>query len=480
VKNNLFSIDEYRNNPEFYFYKGLRYASKRNLSDAYKNLVKASRLNPENCEYKFNIACFLSEMQRPKEANRIFNDILLHYDPTMYDCYFGMGCNCFELGDMEKAAEYFEKYIYFDSEGEFSEEVTEMIFYLKLYNDISADNRFLRLSRTNLKRAEKSLSQDRNDDAVRELYKSVAYNPMNVEARNLLALVMLEQQNYKRAGDIISTVNNIFGEDIWANCLSIYNLYHARKYSRVEKFLKILPFRKIYNREDLLCVATTLVIFNKIEELILLLETYIVEHSDIFIYSILLLGYVLTEKTEKAHELFRIISSMNVGNKAFTCWITRLQRVLTRKENPISVVDEYKEIFSVVDEPEDNMYSPYRYIRIYKNKPCPNFKLSNRYNSIVDCTVLHREIMYNSFYEKEIIQLLSSIVKHAKEPLQECEEETVALSAALEYIYCKESFIDMDKEELIQKYEIPSIKFNKALKKLSSIHIKNVISKKQE
>ncbi len=122
MKNNLLSIDEYRNNPEFYFYKGLRCANKKNLNDAYKNLVKASELSPENCEYKFNIACFLSEMQRPKEANRIFSDILLHHDPAMSECYFGMGCNSFELGDMQKAAEYFEKYIYFDNEGEFSEE----------------------------------------------------------------------------------------------------------------------------------------------------------------------------------------------------------------------------------------------------------------------------------------------------------------------------------------------------------------------
>ena len=105
MKNNLLSIEKYRNNPEFYFGKSLRCANKNKLNDAYKNLLKAMQLEPDNCEYKFNLACFLSEMQRPKAANKIFNDILINFNPAMFDCYFGLGCNSFEIGDIEKAAD---------------------------------------------------------------------------------------------------------------------------------------------------------------------------------------------------------------------------------------------------------------------------------------------------------------------------------------------------------------------------------------
>lgn len=83
MDNNLLSIEDYRNNPEFYFSKGLRCANKRNLNDAYKYLMKASALEPDNTEYSFNMACFLSEMKRPREANRIFLDILQNYDPKV-------------------------------------------------------------------------------------------------------------------------------------------------------------------------------------------------------------------------------------------------------------------------------------------------------------------------------------------------------------------------------------------------------------
>ncbi len=470
MKNNLLSIDEYRNNPEFYFYKGLRCANKRNLNDAYKHLVKASELSPENMEYKFNIACFLSEMQRPKEANRIFIDILLHYDPTMYDCYFGMGCNCFELGDMKKAAEYFEKYIYFDSDGEFSQEVSEMLFYLKLYNDIAGDNKFLRLSQTNLKKAQKSLLNSKTGEAVNELYKAIAFNPMNSDARNLLTLIMLEKQNYKRASNFIATVTNIYSEDIWANSLQIYNLYYTRKYSRMEKLLKILPYRNIYNRKDLLCIATTLVIFKKIDELIHLLETYIVEYSDLFIYSLLLIGYIATKNNHKATQIIQNLQSIDALNVDFADWLKKVSQFLKGKNSEVSVIEEYEEIFNIMGEPEDYMYNPSWYIKIFQNASGPRQravrKIPGKYNSVVKYAVLHKEIMYAPEYEKEIIQMLYNIVNDTGELLIENEKDIIALSAVVEYIYCKQNFIEMDKEELIDKYGITPISFNKALRKM--------------
>ncbi|WP_024833084.1 tetratricopeptide repeat protein [Ruminiclostridium josui] len=471
MKNNLLSIDEYRNNPEFYFYKGLRCANKRNLNDAYKNLVKAAELSPDNMEYKFNIACFLSEMQRPREANRIFMDILLHYDPTMHDCYFGMGCNSFELGDMKKAAEYFEKYIYFESDGEFSEEVSEMIFYLKLYNDIAGDNRFLKLSQTNLKKAHKNLLNNKTEEAVSELYKAIAFNPMNTDARNLLILILLEQQNYKRASNFIATVTNIYSDDIWANSLKIYNLYHTRKYSRVEKLLKILPYRSIYNRKDLLCIATTLIMFNKINELINLLETYIVEYSDLLICSLLLIGYISTRNYSKATSILKNLQSISILDTNFSNWIKKVSGFIKYDDtSEISVLEEYKEIFRIIGEPEDYMYSPFKYIKIFENASKPRQrtvkKIPKKYNSVVECVVLHKEIMYVSEYEKEIIQILYNAIYHTGELLTDNEKDIVVLSAAIEYIYCKENFIRMEKEELIQKYGISSVAFNKVLKKI--------------
>ncbi|MHB8061834.1 MAG: tetratricopeptide repeat protein [Ruminiclostridium sp.] len=466
MKNNLLSIDQYRNNPEFYFSKGLRCANKKNLSDAFKNLQKALVLEPDNCEYKFNTACFLSEMQRPKDANRIFNDILLNLDPTMYDCYFGLGCNSFELGDSEKAAEYFEKYLYFDNDGEFSEEVAEMIFYLKLYDDISHDDGFKKRSNNSFRNAKRYLQENRLKNATRELCKAINSNPFNVRARNLLTLTLMGQKNYNRAHYISKTVKIINKDDVWSNCLSLYILSLAGKHSKVNKLLETLMLGEIGNREDLLCVITTLLVFNRVDELILLLELYIIQYSDLLVYSTLLLGYTLTKNVEKVNEIYSILHELGKSNSEFVEWLKYIKSYNASQNEKLLAIAEYNKIFSINKEADNPMYNPIHYQELFNQLHRPKQKLSKSYLPIIECAVQHREIMYTRYYEKEIIGILIDCVSEAKDPFEAINDGVAAYSAALEYTYCKQYFIDMGKEELIQKYKLSSITFDKALKKI--------------
>lgn len=463
MKNNLLSIEEYRNNPEFYFSKGLRYANKKNLEDAYKNIIKALELDPDNPEYKFNMACFLSELKRPNEANRMFMDILLNFEPTMYDCFFGLGCNNFEKEDNKKAAEYFEKYLYFDEDGEFSEEVSEMILYLKLYSEISHDNRFLNISGDNLKKALKSLDNNDGEKAIYYLYKSVISNPLNLEARNLLTMELLEQQQYIRAGYINSSVLNVSGEDTWANCLRIYILYIAKKQRKADRLLEILPFRNIEDREELLCISTTLVVFNKIDTLVKLIEMYIIEYSDPLIYSVLLLGYALLNMKEKAMGAIEIIKGMNTKNADLQKWLENLNTAMRGNCSSISAVEEYQNLLMINGEPKDYIYYTDKYRNIYEKSKIKKPALKKKYLPIVEDTVKHREIMYNKQYQKEIIGILCACLSGGIKKLVAVDGNFTAYSAALELIYCKLFHITISKEELLHKYGIPLKSLTKAL-----------------
>lgn len=464
MKNNLLSIDEYRNNPEFYFCKSLRCANKKKINDAFKNLLKAIELDPDNCEYKFNLACFLSEMQRPKDANRIFNDILLNFDPTMFDCYFGLGCNSFEIGDEEKAAEYFEKYLYFDIDGEFSEEVSEMIFYLKLYDDISHNERFIISSNTCFRNAKRYLQENRLINATRELCKAVSSNPYNVKARNLLTLTLMGQENYNRAQYINETVKIIDTDNVWANCLCLYNLSHAGKHSRVNKFLEVLPLAEIETREELLCVATTLLVFNKVDELILLLEMYLNQYSDPLIYSTLLLAYTLSQNIEKFNGIYKSLFSLNNTNNELVAWLEYIKSNNNFQNEKLLAIDEYNKIFSINKEANNPMYDPKNYQELYLKIRRPKQKLIKKYVPIIACAISHREIMYTQYYEKEIISILNNCLSEGSIEVEN--NDIAAYSAALEYNYCKQYFIEMEKEELIRKYNLSSVSFNRALKKL--------------
>ena len=48
----------------------------------------------------------------------------------MTECYFGIACNYYDLGNLKKALFYFETYLLYDPEGEYEEQANDMLFYL--------------------------------------------------------------------------------------------------------------------------------------------------------------------------------------------------------------------------------------------------------------------------------------------------------------------------------------------------------------
>ena len=102
-------IVKYRRDAELYFRVGTKYVDRRCFSSALKFISTAVEMEPFNADYKFNLACVLAELKDTKKSNTILKDILKNIDPTLSECYFGIGCNYFDMGSLKKAKEYFEK-----------------------------------------------------------------------------------------------------------------------------------------------------------------------------------------------------------------------------------------------------------------------------------------------------------------------------------------------------------------------------------
>ena len=101
-----------------------------------KYLEKAVVTEPFNADFQFNYACVLAELKESKKSNLTLMNILKNIDPTLTECYFGIGCNYFDIGSLKKAKEYFEKYIYFDPTGQFVDEAYDIIYYLQIYENV--------------------------------------------------------------------------------------------------------------------------------------------------------------------------------------------------------------------------------------------------------------------------------------------------------------------------------------------------------
>ena len=470
MKNNLLSLKDYRNNPEFYFSKGLRCANKRNLNDAYKYLLKASKMEPDNTEYSFNMACFLSEMRRPREANRIFADLLLHHDPTITECYFGLACNHFELGDIKKAAEYFERYIVFDSEGEFSEEVSEMIFYLKLYNEVSHDKKFIKVSKNNYSDAVKMFEKGSLENAEAKLYKAIIANSVNVEARNLLTLVHLLKGELNKAIYINRSVRMLEPQNVWASCLKAYIVNAKKRQSSVldKEFLQLASLQ-ITDRRDVLAVAATLIAFNRRTELVLFLKKQIVFFCDELVYAVLLLAFIAVSSDSYSIEMQNIIS-IATGNERLKEWSDNLVGKIDCNGG-LDIIEEFHNILKLYGEDKALECSPNIHYRLLQVKDNKYKKLQKPYTSIVKSAIEHKEIIYSKHYDKEIERILSRLIdnKNSRNFIDISEVDVCA--AVMEYIYCNENYIEMSNQELADKYNITLQSLNRTIKILEN-HLK--------
>jgi tetratricopeptide (TPR) repeat protein len=117
---------------EFYFNLSVKRAMSRDFPDALRYIDRAIEMDAFNADYLFNKACILVELRRTRESVKLLNYIIWNIDPTYAECYFGLGCSYFELGDFERALFHFEKYVMMEDEGEFFEDAYEILFYMQL------------------------------------------------------------------------------------------------------------------------------------------------------------------------------------------------------------------------------------------------------------------------------------------------------------------------------------------------------------
>ena len=130
-KKEVFKVLPIEQNHEFYFRVAVKYAMKRDFITALKYIDKAIALDVFNPDYLFNKACILVELKETKESIKILNNIIWKIDPTYSECYFGLGCNYFEMDDYQKSLANFEKYVLLEEEGEFFEDAYELLLYMQ-------------------------------------------------------------------------------------------------------------------------------------------------------------------------------------------------------------------------------------------------------------------------------------------------------------------------------------------------------------
>lgn len=207
---------------EFFLRRGMTKMDRNNLLDAVVNYRHALALEPDNVEYKLALAEVLTEMNHFDESNRLLFSLFDGDKPAASECYFGLGCNFIGLQDYEHAHDCFEYYANIDPDGEFADEVYDMLDAL---DDEDLFREMFPLSEAFPQEAMEAANEgksclERNDyeGAVAVLEKAVEQYPKLHFLRNNLALSYFCARRFQ---DAAREVNHILAEDshdIQAHC----------------------------------------------------------------------------------------------------------------------------------------------------------------------------------------------------------------------------------------------------------------------
>jgi len=251
-KNIKKKVVAFRYDPDLFHRAGTRLAYRKRFADALRYLNKAVDMEPFNADYKFNLACVLAELKETEKSTEILADIIKNIDPTFGECYFGMGCNYFDIGNFKKSREYFEKYIYYDPDGQFVDEAYDILYYLQIY-DAEFNFKRSRIISKLILQGKKLLDEGLYKKACLKLEKAVEIDPEMIVPRNYLALSCYLSGEVERAICLARSVLKLEADNAVAHCnLALFfagkgcmDLYYRQ--------LKILSKIKIKNKENCLC-----------------------------------------------------------------------------------------------------------------------------------------------------------------------------------------------------------------------------------
>ena len=132
ITGNKNKVLQFTTDHSLYFRLAVKRAMREDYAGSLMYIEKAIEKDEYNADYLFNKACILVELRRTRESIKLLNYIIWNIDPTYSECYFGLGCNYFDIGDYEKSLHYFEKYVLLEEDGEFCEDAYEILFYMRL------------------------------------------------------------------------------------------------------------------------------------------------------------------------------------------------------------------------------------------------------------------------------------------------------------------------------------------------------------
>lgn len=191
-------------NGTYFFNKGIEAYREKDLRKAKRYLERAIQLEPLEPGFLCQLAIILADLGEYHRSNDCLNNIIDNkLDEEMYECHFFLANNYANLGLFEHAKKEALRYIDNDPDGEFLEEVEDLLEVLQEEDDLFAEEENF-LIRYEL--ASHELKKQNYERAIIFFKELIEEEPSFWMARVRLAESYFESGNRKKAIEILESV----------------------------------------------------------------------------------------------------------------------------------------------------------------------------------------------------------------------------------------------------------------------------------
>ncbi len=248
---------------DFYHRRGSKRLDNSEYLEALAFYRRAVEKEPTNVEYHLAMAEVYTVMNYFEESNKILLVLMTGGDSFTTECYFGMGCNYIGLQEYDKALESFRRYIQTDPDGEFSDEVYDVLDVLQepdLFREAFGDT--MALERTaayqSAAKGKRLLDSGETAKAIKMLEKVAEKNPDLHFVRNNLALAYYVNRQMDKAVQTALSVLEDDPGDLLAKCNLALFYFDKGEHELAAPYIEMLKGAQTDEPEELSRLSMTL------------------------------------------------------------------------------------------------------------------------------------------------------------------------------------------------------------------------------
>ncbi|MFZ3590157.1 tetratricopeptide repeat protein [Bacillus sp. DJP31] len=216
---------------DFFFKKGMRAYRNRELDRAIHLLKRAHELDPEDQTILFQLATVLSDTGQYQLSTEYFKIVIEELDPEMVECYYFISNNYAHLGLFHEAKKHAYKYLELAPNGDFVEEIEDLLEVLCIDPDTEEDEDDLIFLQDH---ARELMEDGEFHQAIEILNELLEGHPQFWSAHNNLALAHFYIGETEVALKLLSEVLQKNSGNLHALCNMLVIYYYLRNDKKVE------------------------------------------------------------------------------------------------------------------------------------------------------------------------------------------------------------------------------------------------------